>query len=61
MSKPSKLIIVTTTEPREYLTAARTWSPNAADAEQFDWPDLAAAMSALPKGTPAAPIRAEDA
>ncbi|GAA0212468.1 hypothetical protein QOZ96_003597 [Brevundimonas nasdae] len=61
MTQPSKLIVVTTTEPRQYLTEARAWSSSAADAEQFDWPDVAAVIGALPKGTPAAPVRAEDA
>lgn len=53
MLQPPTYIIVTTTEPIQYLTEGRDWSLDATDAERMAWPDVVRVLESLPQGYPA--------
>ncbi|MFT6427981.1 MAG: hypothetical protein ACJAVC_001255 [Brevundimonas sp.] len=61
MSEPLKLVIVSLTEPRQYLTAGKEWSPDRSEAVELDWREAAELRASLPKGVQAAPVPAKDA
>jgi hypothetical protein len=61
MTDDQKHFIVTPTEPRLFLTAERTWSANIDEAETFTWAQLNRVFPMLEKGTPAVPLKVEDA